>query len=81
MVNRVRRSIRTRRAASGRRFCQLALLPAIAKIVGGATALAVDVDVAIALVALVAAIAIFAKDEPRRRSALAVLDRILRWRE
>ena len=85
MLNRVRQSIRAFTAASGRRFYQFALLAVIRPTVpgiGGDAVLAVAGVFAVDLVAIVvlAAIAIYSKKPFRRRNALAVLDRILRWK-
>jgi hypothetical protein len=85
VLNRVRQSIRAFTAASGPRFYQFALLAAIRPTtqgVSGDAVMAVAVVLALVLVAIVvlAAIAIYSKKPFRRRNALAVLDRILRWK-
>ena len=84
MLTRVRQTVRALTAASGRRVWQCGLLvearPAVAKI-GGSTELIVAVVIlAAVLVAVVVLAAVFSTKPARRRAALAVLDRILRWK-
>lgn len=82
MLNRVRQSIRTFTVASGHWCCQsvvlAAIVPAISKADGYAI-LAVAV-LAVVLVAIVALAAVFSAKPARRRAALAVLERFLRWK-
>ena len=83
MLNRVRQSIRAFTATSGRWCCQSVVLAAIVPAISstdGYAVLAVIV-LAVVLVAIVILVAIFAA-KPARRSAvaLAVLDRIFRWK-
>lgn len=87
MPNRVRQSIRAFAVASGLGFSGVALVPAIGKFIGGSTLLVVAVLLAAVLVvivlllAVVALVAMFsAKEDSRSDAALAVLDRILRWK-
>ena len=84
MLNRVRQTVRALTAASGRRAGQCALLvgarPAIAKIGGGDAVLVVVVVLVAVLVAVVVLAAVFSAKPARRRAALAVLDRLLRWK-
>jgi hypothetical protein len=80
--NSLRQTVQALTAASGRRVSQCALLvearPAIAKI-GGDAMLGVVILAAV-LVAVVILAAVFAAKPARRRAALAVLDRIFRWK-
>jgi len=82
VLNRVRQSIRTFTATSGRwcyqSFVLAAFGPAITRADGYAV-LAVVV-LAIVLVAIVALAAVFSAKPARRRAALAVLERFLRWK-
>ena len=82
MLNRLRQRVRALAAASGSRVYQFALLaeirPAIGKM-GGDTVLVVIVLAAV-LVAVVILPAVWSTKPTRRRAALAVLDRILRWK-
>jgi amino acid permease len=85
VLNRVRQTVRTLTATSGRRFYQFALLAVIRPTVpgiGGDAVLTVAAVLAVVLVAIVAlaVIALYSKKPFRRRNALAVLDRILRWK-
>ena len=72
-------------AAAGRRACQFALVavvkPAITE-TGSGLVLAAVVILAVVLlvVAVVVLAAVFSGKPARRRAALAVLDRILRWK-
>jgi hypothetical protein len=78
------REVARRTAASGRRVCQFGLLaeagPTIAKIGGGTELMAALVILAAVLTAAVVLAAVFSTKPARRRAALAVLDRILRWK-
>jgi hypothetical protein len=83
VLTRVRQTVRALTAASGRRFYQFALLagirPAIGKVSGDWVLVAIVVLAAV-LVAIVILAAVFSVRPSRRRAALAVLDRILRWK-
>jgi hypothetical protein len=84
VLNRVRQAVSALIAASGRRVSQCALLaearPAIARIGGDSALLVVVVALAATLVAVVVLAAVFSAKPARRRAALAVLDRIFRWK-
>lgn len=83
MFNRVRQTVRALTDTSISRVCHFGLLagigPAISKTDG--YAVLVIIVIALGLVAFVALVAIYAA-KPARRSAvaLAVLERILRWK-
>jgi hypothetical protein len=70
-------------AAAGRRACQFALVaevkPAITE-TGSGLVVAAIVILAVVLVAVVVLVAIFSARPARRRAAMAVLDRIFRWK-
>jgi hypothetical protein len=82
VLNRVFQRARALMAAPGRRFCALALVaqagPAV-KADGGA-ALAVAAVLLVVLVAGVVLPAVWSVKPARRRAALAVLDRLVRWK-
>ena len=82
MLNRVRHSIRTLTATSGRWCCQSVVLAAIVPAISKADSYAVLAVVALAvvLVAIVALAAVFSAKPSRRKAAREVLDRLLRWR-
>jgi hypothetical protein len=79
VLNRVRQCILAFRSAASRRAALLAgVLPVLGK-VGGDTVLAIAV-LAVVLLAIVILAAVFSAKPPRRRAALAVLDRLLPWK-
>jgi hypothetical protein len=82
VLNRVRQTIRTLTAASGRWCYQFVLLAGIRPAISNADGYAVLAVVVMAavVVAIVILVAVFAAKPSRRRDALAVLDRILRWK-
>jgi hypothetical protein len=81
VLNRVVQRARALMAASGRRLGQLALVAPVAPAIkeDGAAMLAVAVLIVV-LVAGVAWTAIWSAKPSRRKAALAVLDRLLRWK-
>lgn len=84
MLTRVRQAVHALTAASSRRAWQCGLLvearPAIAKIGGGTELIVAIVILAAVLTAVVVLAAVFSTKPARRRAALAVLDRIFRWK-
>lgn len=84
MLTRVRQAVRALTAASGRRVFQCGLLvearPAVAKIGSGTELVVAVIVLAAVLVAVVVLAAVFSTRPARRRAALAVLDRIFRWK-
>jgi hypothetical protein len=84
VLNRVRQSARALAGPSANRLGQLALLAqaktAINKIAGGQWTLALVVLIAVLLIVGVLWPAIWSQKPSRRKAALAVLDRLLRWR-
>ena len=80
MLNSVVQRARALMAAPGRRFGQFALAaPAVPAIKDGGLVLAVAAVLLVVLLAGVAWSAIWA-GEDRRKAALEVLDRLLRWK-
>ena len=82
MLNRVVQRARALTAAPGRRLCQLAIVaqagPAVRA--DGYVALAVAAVLLVVLVGGVVLPAVWSAKPTRRKAALAVLDRIIRWR-
>lgn len=83
MFNRVRQYVRALTSTSISRVCHFGLLVGIKPAIAGADGYAVlfIIVLAVGLVVFLAVVAIYAA-KPARRSAvaLAVLDRILRWK-
>jgi hypothetical protein len=82
LLNRVVQRIRALVAAPSRRFCQLALVAQAAPAVkaDGTAVLAVAGLLLIVLLVGVVLPAVWSVKPARRKAALAVLDRLLRWK-